>query len=250
MADAQLETTVSHETVGSAGIKDLLRKITFEPGRAIDPSIKSIDLESIGIEADKLMKATLADPRKREHGQAFYILRDGRIITDEEPYVGGVREDGKGEEVLIPIKISKDRSKWFLPKRLRQDKVAVAVVHTHGGVDIPPSPQDLLTLFYPNDELAALTCMIIVTKELKIVIFRGRNTPTWTPEETKRKIDQWDSLHEKRVWQNLRFGMSAGEQMNHNARANIQLILDIARKYDLRVFTSPISRNTATIVSA
>lgn len=85
---------------------------------------------------------------------------------------------------------------------------------------------------------------------IKTVVFRSLETPEWTPEEIKQKLQLWETQLDERVKSHLTSGMSRDEVIAINARATAALVRQIARTYELRIYTCVNGNNIATLQTA
>ncbi len=221
------------EYTGRYILKDLLIAAVKSPTLSIPDNPDFIELGTLAKECDRLMELTYRDPMYEEKGTALYVLPNCQMIIDTKINTSYAIPNGK--ETSIPAKITiKNPS---LPKNLRQDKFAAGVIHTHGLADIPQSSHDLFPLFINTEFPTATPMSGVITPKRKIFIFRGENTPAWDLDFAEYKINSWDKAFEERVKKHLDWTMSISQRVDINRRAGSALVNQIARKYDLRIYT-------------
>lgn len=116
-----------------------------------------------------------------------------------------------------------------------QDRYLATMAHTH-PIEAPPSPKDLSCLFSDSEHIGAATATWVITGNGSWMALRGRRTPEWSEEERRAKVNDWDRMLERRIRQNLRPGMSKGQVLDINFKAQTAFLRQAAEKYNLQVF--------------
>lgn len=232
----------------SITLRDALVNATFANNRAMHPDVKSLQLGTLGREADELMELTLQHPQKVEYGKLIYATPQHTLLVPTVPVEGTFRQgNGTGGEVAFKMSISTFPNRRTWAKEQRQDRFVVTAMHTHSDLDFPPSPQDMLNLFLADDNIKAQTAVFVITKSQKTdgsltsnkyILFRGEHTPQWTDAQANEKVQQWLKMLTERVRAHLSPYMSREEQSAINARAQGALMRHLVRAYDLRLFTA------------
>lgn len=245
------------EVIGSPTLKELLAEAALSPSLAIRDAT-AIELGEVGREAEELHDRTMVDPQKRERAKWVIVTPDGRVLLQKKESIGSQRFEINGPlidvskfvkpQLRVPIFERVDAK--LRPRWQRWSLFRGMLVHTHGDIEGPFSPDDLYGLFLTEQDFKASPGVMAVTKEKKLLIFRSRDTPQWQEDELQEKIKRWNFQLSQRLESHLTADMSDQEQQGIIARANHALIRQIAYKYHLRMYSCNISENIAKPDSA
>lgn len=223
------------ELQSDVGFKELLIKTTLSEDRAVEPSIRSINLGKAGRDAEALLDRSLADEEGMERGRWVLVTDAGGYLLQQRDMVG---KKGEGANQSVKSNL-----------RLNENKNAAVFIHSHGVVDVPTSPQDIISLFLKLKE-GGVTATFVITPEKKSLIFRGPKTPTWDRPAAEDSLKNWvDSVNEN-IKSSIQPHMSREEQVGINAMEIHKFLRDLADKYDLQMFSCPSEKNIATRNSA
>lgn len=137
--------------------------------------------------SDGLMAATLLDPAKKERARVGVAGHDGKLKLSEET-VGEKRD-------VVPKYSTIERSDWR-GSQYSKDEYASLVIHTHGAVDHPPSPQDLISLLTDIED-RGIHASIIITPSTRFLLIRTLQTPTRTREEIQEVIEEHERKYKE-----------------------------------------------------
>ncbi|MDO8673971.1 MAG: hypothetical protein Q7O66_21380 [Dehalococcoidia bacterium] len=138
-------------------LKDYLLNAMSDPMLALDPMPMAIELKDFGREAERLLHLSLADPLHPEYATAAYLDDAGRLLLPKQPIRGDITSVLRSD----------------LPEGMRQ----VLMIHTHGNIETPFSPNDLRDLFVPANEKTAVPAELLIMPNLKLLMLRTRHTP-------------------------------------------------------------------------
>lgn len=236
------------ETIKPHSLRKILIEKTLASDRSIDGQINSIDLGVFGKEAEGLLKRSFADPKGRERGRLVIVTSLGDIQIQKKDIVGHLTKNG--QELRVLFFFSSYRNIHSVPRPQRQNRFRAVTIHSHGKHDTPQSPRDLRGLFLDEYNTSACTASFVITSQRKILILRGSNTPDMSNEDIDAKIKDWESMLHKRVVKFTNPYEVIDRSMEMQPIAIHAFLRSIARKYDLRMFSCPVERNTATLESA
>lgn len=210
----------------SITLKQALIETTFNPGRVYEgPDV--FDLATLQPDTEELIDFTLTHPQRHEAGRFVYVTRDGRVITNKKIIAGGRNHVVlKGEIIILNIP--------FLDRRLRQDKFVGSEMHSH-SVDSIFSPTDLNRLLYGDEIPDCAASVMLVTPKRKILILRGPQTPSYSVDEIREKMEYLNRfvLNNSQLASRTFFGWRYKDTLGHETR---MVIRDIASENDLQVF--------------
>lgn len=216
-------------------LRDVVRSVAAK--NFISNSIDHVELGLFQGEAESLINKTLADPQKREVAKLAYVS-DKRVILPAAETQGErdrVRQQYHGEQITNNLFV------------INGETVKPTVsIHTHGIMDLPPSPADLSSLFLPPSTRQSVPVVFVATATRNMIVFRGENTPSLTPSEVNNNINKWNTLVEERLRKFMDIETSRDEIEDLNNRAQTQLLKQICDKYDLKLFSGPRSSPVVT----
>lgn len=227
-----------HEQPGVADFKELIKAAVFSPNIALTQSLNDIDLGVLGQESQAMLERTKADSLQRERAKVAYVTREQKVLLQNEDTVGNIVENG--QETGIHIRMSQ----VALLGRAWQSRFVGTIMHNHGNLDLPPSPPDLTFLFKAGFTLSP--SILVSTINTNYLIFRGEETPQWTDKILDKKMASWvEQLHDRvRMFQNTHMTDQDNIRLHH--RATMAMVAQIARTYDLQLFTGNSSQNSVT----
>jgi hypothetical protein len=240
----------SKESPEIADFKEILIESVNSRNMAIREGVEVINLGKIGEEADALLRKSLDDkPEHRERGKSVYVSSDRKVFFPIKDCVGGsVEENGSciKKSVTIDTALTGRVFSVSSSEHIGQQRFLGSIIHTHGDSDLPPSVADLDSLFISfSNRLETLSPSIIVaTVSTKFTIFRGQNTPRLNEDIFAQKSEIWIRQMRERIRQ-FASGQSEDEKMSINIRVQSAMLFQIARKYDLKIFTCPSNQNIA-----
>lgn len=233
----------SKEAIASMSLKDALVSATFSPNRALDPSVKTINLGTLQSYAVNLMETTLADaPQYREAAIAIYITPRDTMLVQQQPTLGTEQEvQFRGEVKLFSLNPQ-------TPLRSRQDKHVGTVMHTHGKYTFPPSPKDFHDLLLGAEHYQGCAAVMVVTQDKVHVVFRGPSAPTLNVPQADLKVTKWTEMLQRRLVAHVNPFMSLSRQEEINHRAQAAFIRDFTAQHGLLYFSGPFNfdRNADT----
>jgi hypothetical protein len=229
----------SHEHLGQAPLlRDALIETTFLPNRALDPAVERLLLadpdnpQLYNLKAsveEPLRAAMLSDSLRREHAMDLMVTNTHKLLIPTRSTV----HTQEGGNVWSYVHT---RYVHAAGERLRvQDRYIAALPHTH-PVEVPPSPTDLLPLFYEDENIGAINAVWVITESGSWMAFRGPHTPEWSEEACQAKKNAWNNLLADRVRPYLLPSMSRPQVVNINFKAQTAFLRQAAAKYDLQVF--------------
>ena len=196
-----------------------------------------------------MLDRSLADREGRERARVVVVKPNGQVLMSTDDDIGEKTPSGQTTR-MKPLKVKVASNYENLPHKERLDRYVAGFVHSHGIDDVPMSPQDLKSLFEGADLFGTIPMIMVITPELKQVIFRGKDTPLWPTDEVNKKTEHWLSMLYESIRKRIIPGMTPEQQIGINAIVTHGLIRAISKKYDLRRFSCPVSSNIATIESA
>lgn len=144
---------------------------------------QTIDLQGgIGSISDQILDTTLNDPETPEYGTYGKVTLDGKL------QVRKVFTKGKSDSVIIDRDFGVEINQTA-PQYSKSEYGALAL-HTHGDLDLPPSPTDILSLLSPTEEGGVQTS-IIVTPETRYLLIRSIRTPDLDHNDKDRFVQEY-----------------------------------------------------------
>lgn len=233
-----------HETIHPVPtLKELLIKSTLSPSVSIPEGIQKIDLGVLGEEAEGILDRSIRDPKGLERARCIYVTPEGGMLFQTKDDIGSKTEHGQKTESTISAK--KAPGEMNLPRHLSQDRFYAGAIHSHGVLDVPPSPNDFAPLFRNVDSIGIAPMLFVITPEQKLVYFRSINTPQWDENDVNQKILHWTTLLKSNIQNKIRPGMPLPQQEGINAVVTHSFIRSIRDKYHLRLYSCPADKNIA-----
>lgn len=215
-------------------LRDILLESTFASNRAVRGGVYSIDKGVFAQVADNLIAMSLSDTQKKERLVRVLVEGNGRILVDQEHTIGSPKE------VSIPVKGIKSDLRFpvrFIHPDNKSSYLAM-VMHSHGLIDVPPSPNDFYTVLLLTSFSAAASALYVATESQDYLVMRGPHAPQWTDEYIKMKADLWKRNWEERHRQLAQKWHSKKQDIDLQNRIQFGQLKQIARTYDLWVFRS------------
>lgn len=191
---------------------------------------KRIDLTGkIGEISDDLLSKTLADPKKRERGKVAKVDFEGKLRISKEESVG--------EETHVQNSVRLGVKKGLLNPQYSEQEYPAFDMHTHGSIDVPPSPQDFSALLMPVEE-GGSQAAIIITPSSRLLIIKTLDTPDFTTKEAEEFVRKSTAQIQHYYEHMKKFSPSNDLYMKSTIQRNMQFVLDTCRDYKLKLYTS------------
>ncbi len=214
-------------------LKPALIQATFSPNRAISRDVEGIELGVFDGLSRELIDKTMRDPQRRENVYDILVTPNERVFINKEALQG----EAMGATRTYKFQFEEN---FFGDKRLRQNMFIGSAMHSH-PYDFPPSPTDMLCLMYSDAEIEAATSVIVVTPARRIALFRGSGTPQLSPKDADARVRLWNSNLDERI--SSFQAATEADSIDLNKRAQDAQINQIAIKYEIAVFSAPLSES-------
>lgn len=221
-------------------LRDMLVEYVFKPGRAIPPSIDSLDLGVFQDEAMQLANSCLLDAGNRDSGKLIYVTGDRKVLVPIHPFQSRVIG-------VLPMSgaISAVKKEVAEKEKLRELYLAM-IIHSYGNTDLSFSAIDLLLLMLGDSEPRASVASLIAGRTKNMLFFRGENAPQLDEEEAEKKAKLWIWQLKERIGQFIKLGMNKEEVLGIVDVAGKTLLRQICAKYDLQFFSGETDSNIVT----
>lgn len=93
----------------------------------------------------------------------------------------------------------------------------------------------------------AYTAAFVITPQQYFLVFRGKDSPQLSQAESLQRGIKYLKALDNRLSSLIKPGVAMEKQLEINRRANLAMLRDIAKHYDLRVFSCPITENVALL---
>lgn len=225
-------------------LKRLLLEATRNPKFVVKNFPKALDLGEFGYEAERLIKLSSDDPSHPEFLSLVLLDKAGKVLMLSTPIRG---DCGSAKVPEYP------------------DKRRLMLMHSHGDVDSPFSDGDLVFMFIPPKLQEAITCELVVTPTMKLLMFRTENTPTTydankaldmimdfaTHPALDEENELWSRNFEEVGGNNLGIfePIPATEKTKKGmawlSNKKMFALTDFAQKYNLKFYSCPLGKNIA-----
>jgi hypothetical protein len=196
----------------------------------------------IGGHSEAMRKETLADPEKRERSRYGKITIDRRLLISNHSIIGNKTDVAPHAEIF-------------------SNDLPVLNLHTHGIVDLPPSPMDIRILL-PSLQDGGLAAIIVITPSMRFLLLRTKETPRRSAggidniisehkNETVRQMA--DEMRQYNNWMS-QFGGASKDQIKtqeYKINSTIQMprVVDLCQTNNIAIYTAQ-NGNLYTKVSA
>ena len=228
----------THENPSHIRLETLLITLTFSTGKAIPDTVRSIDLGEIGLTAEEMLDRSLADPQGRE-----------RIRTVEVDYVRRLSIDS--EDTIGTRTLAQPRPfRYQLLSTGQPDRHYAMEFHTHGPNNLPFSPDDVIGLFRPRNDIISPVSVLAITPERKMLGFRGKETPEWDQEKRKRMNEKWTREILDQIQRKTKPGMTRDQLDGIAGVVEHRFLRFLREHFDIQLFSCPAEENIAHRESA
>src|SRR5260221_43660 len=159
-------------------------KATIDHPISISQLPKTIDLSNgkIAEISHDLLIQTLDDPRRRERGKVAKVDLDGKIRIPQKATIG--------DEFQIQTV-----TELFLDEKNNRREYNAFSIHTHGVLDVPPSPEDFANLLVPSKHEdiqipGGVQAEIVITPSARFLMIKTSETPNMTEQEAANFVDK------------------------------------------------------------
>lgn len=213
------------ESVPPVPLKDFLLQVTKGEQFRPEEFPARFDLGEFGKEAEKLMKATIRDPKHREYLSKSVIDRFGKIF-----FISA----NEGDEYGVQS-----------PRRVPYEE-DLLIIHSHPH-DTPFSPPDLDHLFdKPNRKGWTMPVDIVATPTQKVLLFRTSRTPETEGSQPKMDMMQEPAMGEE-VFDMPHDDLEALNRLAPISNKRMYALTRVAQKYQLKIYSCPINKNVASL---
>ena len=220
-------------------MEQALADATFGPNRALDPSVRQLELGRLGDEISGIRNTMMAfhglGQPKLEWGKVFYTTNErtvgasGILIGTENSLLAPLDIDYSGGVTLNGEVV------------MQQNQYLAAIPHSH-PLALPHSTTDLMHLFKKQGRPDAAAASIVIDEYKTSAIFRGPNTPQWSIVELAAKQVEWDRQRLETYQREYirrstnRPDMSYAEKMQLEYDVQIGFLQKLMETYDLHLF--------------
>lgn len=181
------EAGYDFETNDSQWNHDQFRDTIVESVRSHDiPYSKlpqNINLQgAIGNISNEVLDTTLKDSEKPEYGTYGKVSTEGKLLISKK-FTRGRRDS---------VTITRQFSVEVIPlaPHYAKEEYGALDIHTHGEIDLPPSPTDILSLLSPVEE-GGSQASVIVTPQTRYLLIRSIKTPDMSDPEKQKFVQNY-----------------------------------------------------------
>jgi hypothetical protein len=194
-------------------------------------------------------------PSSYEFGKVIYVTNRYTVIVP----IQAVSGYASGQEVHLFSEIMEYPHRRGSLKEERQDRFIGALMHTHGDIDNPPSPEDMKGIFLDEEHPDAQTSVFVISRSKnaagkivfdKYLIFRGNSTPQWSEEEADEHTRRWNLEQKQRIQALISPSTPLQQRIAIDSRVRAEWLLQLKRTFDLRIYLVMNGSDTAVEVIA
>lgn len=192
--------------------------------------------------SDDLMKRTLDDPQKRERARVGIVGHDGKLRIDSKESVGVEKEVTPGYSTFVKLD--------WRGTQYDKDEYASLLIHTHGAIDVPPSPPDLVPLFIDIED-GGVHASIVITPSTRFLLLKTLQTPSRTLEEARGFVAKYDQRYKEAMNAEIlsfrkhmtKFGGATEDSLERHANktdpiVQINLLNEVCRENHIAIYTA------------